>query len=120
MTVFNKRQQNIAKQIDDTVDRTGWKDWRWQVQHSIRSTEAAERLLGIRFTERDRKAFRQTAAKFPDTQAAPGMLLQAADIYRGKLDQPDRAAELLRAVIERYPEHAGVGRARDILESLAE
>ncbi len=62
----------------------------------------------------------ETAAKFPDTQAAPGMLLQAADIYRGKLDQPDRAAELLRAVIERYPEHAGVGRARDILESLAE
>ncbi len=62
----------------------------------------------------------ETAAQFPDAQAAVGMLLQAADIYREKLDRPELARELLQAVVERYPEHDGADRAREKLDSLAE
>ena len=62
----------------------------------------------------------ETAAQFPDAQAAAGMLLQAADIYMEELDRPDLARELLQALVERYPEHAGADRAREILESSAE
>ena len=62
----------------------------------------------------------ETAARFPDTQAAVGMLLQAADIYRKELDRPDLARDLLETVIDRYPEHEGASRAREILGSLAE
>jgi len=62
----------------------------------------------------------ETAAQFPDAQAAAGMLLQAADIYREELDRPELARELLQAVVERYPEHDGVDRAREILDSMTE
>ncbi len=62
----------------------------------------------------------ETAARFPETQAAVGMLMQAADIYMEKLGRPDLARELLRAVIEQYPEHDASGRAQEMLDTLAE
>jgi len=65
MTVFNEKQQDIANRIDDGIDLAHWMDWRWQARHAVRSMDTAERLLGVRFSERDRRAFRQTAAKFP-------------------------------------------------------
>ena len=65
MTVFNEKQQDIASRIDNGTDLSQWRDWRWQMRNAIRSTDVAERLLGIRFPDLDRRAFRQTAAKFP-------------------------------------------------------
>ncbi len=62
----------------------------------------------------------ETAAQYPDAQAAASMLIQAADIYREELDRPDLAGELLQAVVERYPGHDAAARAREILESLTE
>ena len=62
----------------------------------------------------------ETASRFPEAQAAAGMLMQAADIYVEELSRPDLARELLQAVVERYPEHDAAERAAGMLESLDE
>ncbi len=65
MTVYNERQQEIAQRIDEGSELRHWKDWRWQLRNSIRTLEGAEKILGIRFTDKERMGFRQTTARFP-------------------------------------------------------
>jgi lysine 2,3-aminomutase len=65
MTVYNKKQQKIATKIDENSSLRHWKDWRWQLRNSVRDLETAERLLGVRLPEQDRKAFQRTTARFP-------------------------------------------------------
>ncbi len=50
---------------DYELNLTNWKDWKWQLRHSIQSIDAAEGLLGVKFSKEDKDAFKQTAEKFP-------------------------------------------------------
>lgn len=63
--IFDKEQQEIAKKISPTAKISNWKDWQWQLKHSIRDMEMFEKLLGIRFTTLERKQLLETIAKFP-------------------------------------------------------
>ncbi len=62
----------------------------------------------------------ETAERFPETQAAASMLLQAADIYVEEMGRADRARGILEIIIERYPDQAAAGRAAEILATLEE
>ncbi|MDW7657693.1 MAG: lysine 2,3-aminomutase [Bacillota bacterium] len=42
-----------------------WTDWRWQVSHTIRTTETVEKILGITFSLQQRAKIDQTIARFP-------------------------------------------------------
>lgn len=57
------------KDIIDVVDRDAkisqWKDWRWQIAHSIRSLENMEQLLGMQLSDDERKKLEITIEKFP-------------------------------------------------------
>lgn len=53
------------KQIDPEATPSDWSDWRWQMHHSIRDLDTFERLLDITLSDDQRKAFDQTAQKFP-------------------------------------------------------
>jgi lysine 2,3-aminomutase len=42
-----------------------WKDWRWQVRHTVRDLSTFEHLLGIRFDPEERELLKKTIEIFP-------------------------------------------------------
>lgn len=44
---------------------SNWKDWKWQIRHTIRDIESLEKLLGVRIGDEDRESIRKTINKFP-------------------------------------------------------
>ncbi len=42
-----------------------WKDWRWQLEHTIRDPETVEAILGVRFTDDERRVVTETIRRFP-------------------------------------------------------
>ena len=66
MPIYSSNQQHIAEQISSTdVNHTHWKDWRWQLKHSIQSIDAVEELLGFRFEKPERRKLELTLKRFP-------------------------------------------------------
>ena len=65
MKIFNDHQQQIAKKIDADVILSHWKDWKWQVKHSVRNIQTFEKLLDIEFPPEKRELLAETVAKFP-------------------------------------------------------
>jgi len=65
MHIYSENQRRLAKIIAADATRSNWTDWKWHVRNSIKSIEGVERLLGIEFSEKERKALRNTTEKFP-------------------------------------------------------
>ena len=63
--IFNKKQQDIAKNIDDNADISNWKNWKWQLKHSITDIDRFEKLSGINFPQERKKELQETLDKFP-------------------------------------------------------
>ncbi len=42
-----------------------WNDWRWQVSHTIKNIETVEKILGIMFSEEEKKQIQKTIEHFP-------------------------------------------------------
>jgi len=66
LPIYSSNQKQIAEQISATdVNQTHWRDWRWQLKHSIQSIEAVEELLGFTFEPKERKKLELTLKRFP-------------------------------------------------------
>jgi len=65
MTIYSENQQDIAGRISDASSISKWKDWRWQLRHSIHDLETFEHLLGISIPDEQKAKLEQTMAKFP-------------------------------------------------------
>ncbi len=63
--IFDNTQQAIANRIDDEPRISSWKDWRWQMKHSIKSVDKFEQLTGIKFNESEKSKLKTTFDKFP-------------------------------------------------------
>ncbi len=63
--IYNNAQKEIAGKIDEEPKISNWKDWRWQIRHSIRSLEKFEYLTGIKFEEKEKADLKKTFEKFP-------------------------------------------------------
>ena len=63
--IYNHAQEEIAGKIEDEPKLLHWKDWRWQIRHSIRSLEKFEYLTGIKFEEKEKVDLQKTFEKFP-------------------------------------------------------
>ncbi|MEA3254226.1 MAG: lysine 2,3-aminomutase [Candidatus Altiarchaeota archaeon] len=63
--IFNQTQQDIAKEIDNVTERSQWKDWKWQMKHSIKDVDTFEKLTGIKFSDEKRKKIEETIGEFP-------------------------------------------------------
>ena len=59
------QQKNIAEKIENNANRRLWRDWKWQLKHSIQDIQTFERLTGIQFTEMERLEIQETLARFP-------------------------------------------------------
>jgi lysine 2,3-aminomutase len=65
MTIYNKRQQEIAGEIEEGTAKSNWQDWRWQLKHSIKDIDTFEKLTGISFDVTTRAELEKTIARFP-------------------------------------------------------
>nr|WP_319268847.1 lysine 2,3-aminomutase [uncultured Draconibacterium sp.] len=63
--IYNNRQQTIAHKIETEAQLSKWKDWRWQLRHSIKTLDKFEELLGVRFKDEEREKLKVTFDKFP-------------------------------------------------------
>ena len=75
MPIYTANQQEIAEKISDSVTISNWKDWRWQLKHSIQDIESVETLLGIGFGENERRKLELTLRKFPHSDRRPALPL---------------------------------------------
>ncbi|WP_211530799.1 lysine 2,3-aminomutase [Methanocalculus chunghsingensis] len=46
-------------------DAPQWRDWRWQIAHTVRSLSMLEKVLGITFPPEEREKLQETIDKFP-------------------------------------------------------
>ncbi|MCG8343499.1 MAG: KamA family radical SAM protein, partial [Chlorobiales bacterium] len=118
-------QEQIFNSIDSTANHSYWKDWKWQMRHSIRDIETFETLLDIQLTAEQRKAFKETVDKFPmsitpyylslintkDMQNDPIFLQsvplpQELHIYKGDMSDPlhEDADSPAPCITHRYPD----------------
>ena len=63
--IYNSVQKEIANKIEEQPQISNWKDWKWQMRHSIRSLDKFEYLTGIKYEESERKNLIKTFEKFP-------------------------------------------------------
>lgn len=66
MTYNSANLKQIAHDIDgDDDSHEFWKNWKWQLKHSIKDLSTLERLLNINFPDAYRAQMEETIRKFP-------------------------------------------------------
>lgn len=80
--IYNDRQQEIAGEIDHSVKKSNWKDWKWQVKNAVKDIKTFEHLTGIKFPEELRAKLTITTAKFPISITPYYLSLIDTDDYR--------------------------------------
>ncbi len=65
MGIYTNEQKEIAGKISNRVNVSSWRDWKWQVSHSIKDISTFENLTGIRFSKKERNELHETLLKFP-------------------------------------------------------
>ena len=58
-------QESIKKNISESSTAGNWKDYKWQLDHSIKSIATFEKLTRIKFTKKEHAEFEKTIRKFP-------------------------------------------------------
>lgn len=61
----NIKTQNTEKEFNIDENLLNWKDWKWQIKHSIRDIDTFEKITGIKFDEEKRSELDKTVNKFP-------------------------------------------------------
>ncbi len=62
---FTENEQKIIDSIGSDVPDLKWRDWRWQAANRIRSLDAVENVLGLKFSSDTRVELQSTIEKFP-------------------------------------------------------
>ncbi len=65
MEIFNNIQQDIAEKITPNSNISNWKDWKWQLKHTVKTIEKFEFLTGIKFPEKEKQLIEKTLNRFP-------------------------------------------------------
>lgn len=63
MITITKHRMNHDVLKDDLLDK--WKDWKWQLSHSIHKVDTVEKTLGIKFNQEKREKIQETIDQFP-------------------------------------------------------
>ena len=58
-------QKSIAKNVSEYTTDGNWKDYKWQLAHSIKDVATFEKLTEILFTEEEHEELEKTVSKFP-------------------------------------------------------
>ncbi len=79
---YTRKHTEWAGRIDEGADLFDWRDWRWQLKHSINKISSFEALTGIEFDRKTRKALERTVEKFPLSVTPYYMSLIETEDYR--------------------------------------
>lgn len=63
--MFNTQEKFIAENLDTDVTLKNWKNWKWQIKHSIRTIEDLESIAGFVFTDAQKEKLAKTMESFP-------------------------------------------------------
>ncbi len=58
-------QSYLSKNLDNHVSVIEWKDYRWQLDNSIKTIAAFESFMGIKFSKKEKLELKKTVDKFP-------------------------------------------------------
>lgn len=108
--VFSENQQTIARSIDDKANIQNWKNWKWQIKHTIKSIDQLEKVSGIRFPAEEKKQLKETLDKFP---------LSITPYYLSLIDPEDYKNDPVYLQSVPCPEEL-ITRKFDMLDPLAE
>ena len=64
---LSQTQQDIIDIVDSDAQLSNWRDWRWQIAHSVRSLDDIEKLLNMSLNPEKRVELKKTIEKFPET-----------------------------------------------------
>ncbi len=64
MTTLERQAVPTTPALDPKL-QARWKEWQWQVRHTVRDIDTFEEVTGIRFDPEERKALESTMQKFP-------------------------------------------------------
>ncbi len=110
MSTLSARQQELVSLIGDGAAAPQWRDWRWQLRHSIRDIDTFEHLLGITFPPRAHRDLTLTLARFP---------LAVTPYYLSLIDTDDYANDPVYK--QAFPQSAElVINEHDMIDPLAE
>jgi lysine 2,3-aminomutase len=110
MTIYNEKQQGIAEKINPNARISNWKDWKWQLRHSIRDIPTFEKITGIKFEDDERKLLEKTVQKFPLCITPYYLSLIDTDDYKNDPFFKQSFPSPLELMIEKY----------DMIDPLAE
>ncbi len=65
MKQLSIRQKEVVRKIDVDANQSNWRDWKWQIRHSIKDIETFEKLLGVEFESDQRARLEETVSQFP-------------------------------------------------------
>ncbi|HPR64476.1 MAG TPA: lysine 2,3-aminomutase [Thermoanaerobaculia bacterium] len=82
MKVYDNYQKKLANKIEPYVLIDKWKDWKWQIKHSVRDLDVFESLTGIRHDPEELEHIQETLAKFPLSVTPYYLSLIDTDNYR--------------------------------------
>ena len=64
MTI-SKRQKTLFHRFGSSGSHNKWKDWKWQVRHTVRDIDTFEEVLGIKHPPEERQQLEETLRRFP-------------------------------------------------------
>jgi|SRR3972149_1711613 len=100
--IYTERQQEIAERISPTTMVSHWKDWKWQLKHSIRDIHTFEKLTAIKFKENEKKLLVETIKKFPISITPYYLSLIDANDYENDPIFKQSFPSALESVIDKY------------------
>ncbi len=62
---LSETQEHILQAIDEDINISHWRNWKWQIRHCIRDLETFERVLDVRLDDKQRRQFDATIERFP-------------------------------------------------------
>lgn len=110
MTIYSPNQQEIAEKIQEAPALSNWRDWKWQLKHSIHDIDTFERLLGVQLPTELREQCEETLATFP---------LAVTPYYLSLIDRKEFANDPVFRQSFPSPKELDVGRF-DMVDPLSE
>ena len=65
MAIFDAAQRELGNRLEEDLNVSSWKNWKWHIKHSIRSLDKFEYVTGIKFSGKKRRELERTFEKFP-------------------------------------------------------
>ncbi len=107
------KQQEITERISPGARMSNWKDWKWQLRHSIRDISTFEKVTGIEFEPGEKELLQRTLARFPLSITPYYLSLIDTDDYKNDPFFKQSFPSPMELIIEKYDMRDPLAEDRD-------